>query len=42
MMRACKSLKGGLQDVADDLGVRPFLLPAPFERQTDLGERSCG
>ena len=22
MMRACKSLKGGLQDVADDLGVR--------------------
>lgn len=23
MMRACKSLKGGLQDVADDLGVCP-------------------
>ncbi|KAF8630861.1 hypothetical protein AX17_005220 [Amanita inopinata Kibby_2008] len=23
MMRACKGLKGGLQDVADDLGVRP-------------------
>ena len=22
MMRACKGLKGGLQDVADDLGVR--------------------
>ena len=22
MMRACKVLKGGLQDVADDLGVR--------------------
>lgn len=26
MMRASKVLKGGLQDVADDLGVRP--LPA--------------
>lgn len=23
MMRACKVLKGGLQDVADDLGVSP-------------------
>ncbi|KAF8558335.1 CAF1-domain-containing protein [Imleria badia] len=40
MMRACKSLKGGLQDVADDLGVRPsFPLPAPLERQTDLFEK---
>jgi len=27
MMRACKSLKGGLQDVADDLGVRPRFPP---------------
>lgn len=27
MMRACKSLKGGLQDVADDLGVRPISPP---------------
>ena len=26
MMRACKALKGGLQDVADDLGVRGILL----------------
>ena len=25
MMRSVKGLKGGLQDVADDLGVRPFL-----------------
>ena len=25
MMRACKVLKGGLQDVADDLGVRKVL-----------------
>ena len=24
MMRACKGLKGGLQDVADDLGVRAY------------------
>lgn len=24
MMRACKVLKGGLQDVADDLGVRLY------------------
>ena len=29
MMRACKSLKGGLQDVADDLGVRPLFLTLP-------------
>lgn len=27
MMRACKVLKGGLQDVADDLGVRGVLSP---------------
>ena len=27
MMRASKTLKGGLQDVADDLGVR---IPVPF------------
>ena len=26
MMRACKSLKGGLQDVADDLGVRRLFI----------------
>ena len=26
LMRACKQLKGGLQDVADDLGVSHFLI----------------
>lgn len=35
MMRACKSLKGGLQDVADDLGVRPFyFLSHPIPRNS--------
>ncbi len=29
MMRACKVLRGGLQDVADDLGVRHHLLHRP-------------
>lgn len=38
MMRACKSLKGGLQDVADDLGVcPPFASPALRATEADLG-----
>ena len=36
MMRACKSLKGGLQDVADDLGVRPLSSPHFFRPKTNL------
>lgn len=43
MMRACKSLKGGLQDVADDLGVCPFFplsSPHPLETETDLAKNT--
>lgn len=28
-MKSCKTLKGGLQEVADDLGVRPPPVPPP-------------
>ena len=35
MMRACKVLKGGLQDVADDLGVSCFENIVPYEDTHD-------
>lgn len=38
MMRACKVLKGGLQDVADDLGVSDIL----HYEHGSLNELMCG